>query len=249
MTISGMMEVERWICILSSDTAPKICTDDSCDGAHYAKGLCKNHYNDQLKRTGKLRKKNCVYAGCPRMTYSKYCSSHARRKKAGILDEPVAEYRYRAGCVQEGCEGKHHAKGYCEKHYRPPGGKKQNSADNNLRFKYGITVEDRDAIAAAQGGVCAICKEPPPDGKPLYVDHDHSHCGGPRSGCRHCVRGLLCNGCNRWMTKLMKHPELGLAVEAYLADPPAHKVIERERPKRGKPFAEERALLSELGLR
>ena len=38
-----------------------------------------------------------------------------------------------------------------------------------------------------QGGVCAICKDPPPPGQPLCLDHDHA---------THQVRGLLCNGCN-----------------------------------------------------
>ncbi|SOD42351.1 endonuclease VII domain-containing protein [Nitrosovibrio sp. Nv4] len=58
----------------------------------------------------------------------------------------------------------------------------------NLR-RYGLTVDQYDALAAAQNGLCAICRKPPENGvgKKLHVDHDHA------TGV---VRGLLCHGCN-----------------------------------------------------
>lgn len=64
-----------------------------------------------------------------------------------------------------------------------------------LRRNFGISLEEYEAILAAQGGVCAVCHSPrvPSDsGKrvhlhPLHVDHDH------RTGV---VRGLLCYRCN-----------------------------------------------------
>ena len=55
---------------------------------------------------------------------------------------------------------------------------------------YGLTVEAYEALLAAQGGVCAICRRPPAaDGrqKRLHVDHDHA---------TDAVRGLLCSNCN-----------------------------------------------------
>jgi hypothetical protein len=59
------------------------------------------------------------------------------------------------------------------------------------RDRYGLTPDDFNAMLAAQGGRCAICrKEPSGSGKTmatLRVDHDHG------TGA---VRALLCHRCN-----------------------------------------------------
>lgn len=55
------------------------------------------------------------------------------------------------------------------------------------RAALGVTVEDYDRMLADQGGVCAICGNPP---KVRRLDTDHDH----RTGR---VRGLLCHRCNR----------------------------------------------------
>lgn len=74
----------------------------------------------------------------------------------------------------------------------------------NLMVNYGLTIEQADAMVAAQGNLCAICGEPPkPDGvrsaSRLHIDHDHE------SGR---VRGLLCNHCNRGIGAFRDRPEL-----------------------------------------
>ena len=61
------------------------------------------------------------------------------------------------------------------------------------RRAHGLTADERDALIAAQHGLCAICRRP---AQPLEIDHDHRHCPG-RYGCRQCVRGALCGPCNR----------------------------------------------------
>ncbi len=58
--------------------------------------------------------------------------------------------------------------------------------DTILR-RYGLTREEYQELIESQNGVCAICSNPPPDGKRLSVDHCH------KTGK---VRGLLCTGCN-----------------------------------------------------
>lgn len=56
-----------------------------------------------------------------------------------------------------------------------------------LKSRYGITLEDYEALLAKQNGVCAICEQPCKTGERLSVDHNHA------TGV---VRGLLCRGCN-----------------------------------------------------
>jgi hypothetical protein len=59
--------------------------------------------------------------------------------------------------------------------------------------KHGMTVEQYAEMEMAHGGLCAICRRPFP-GTP-QIDHDHECCSGS-TGCRKCVRGLLCPQCN-----------------------------------------------------
>jgi hypothetical protein len=54
--------------------------------------------------------------------------------------------------------------------------------------KFGIAVEQYEAMLEAQGGVCAMCRAEPSDNRQLAVDHDH---------VTGVVRALLCSGCNR----------------------------------------------------
>lgn len=81
---------------------------------------------------------------------------------------------------------------------------------------HGITVAQYDQILDAQGGVCAICHEPP-RGKNLAVDHDHSCCPGTRGGCGKCVRGLLCEDCNHGIGNLRDDPAILRSAIDYLA--------------------------------
>lgn len=67
------------------------------------------------------------------------------------------------------------------------------SAD--LKKKYGLTLEEYEAMHASQEGVCAICKEPETQAcyrtgatYNLAVDHNHS---------TDEIRQLLCSRCNR----------------------------------------------------
>lgn len=58
------------------------------------------------------------------------------------------------------------------------------SRDRKLKTKYGITIEEYEALAKKQEYKCAICCEE----KPLQVDHNHAN---------NQIRGLLCGECNR----------------------------------------------------
>jgi hypothetical protein len=64
---------------------------------------------------------------------------------------------------------------------------KRPGARGRLKWTYGITAEDYDAMFTAQGGRCAACGGPPRKDRPLCVDHCHT---------TKAVRGLLCDSCN-----------------------------------------------------
>ena len=85
-------------------------------------------------------------------------------------------------------------------HRRNPWWKKQ----KRLK-KYGLTQEQFDDINTAQGGVCAICKQPYKRG---HVDHCH------RTGR---VRGLLCIPCNLGIGHLKESREIMERAMDYLA--------------------------------
>lgn len=76
-----------------------------------------------------------------------------------------------------------------------------------LKHKYGITVEQYDAMLARQKGKCGLCgKKPKPD-KRLAVDHCH------RTGK---VRGLLCHCCNNGLGCFNDNTDLMLLAVAYV---------------------------------
>lgn len=81
----------------------------------------------------------------------------------------------------------------------------------HLCKKRGITVETYEAMLAAQGGVCALCKTKRPVGKSgsdaLYIDHCHK---------TNKVRGLLCMHCNSALGMVDDNPFLLDAMAAYI---------------------------------
>lgn len=80
--------------------------------------------------------------------------------------------------------------------------------DHKLRSRYGISVDERDAIGERQRWLCALCFEPSRNGMQLHVDHDHE------TGI---VRGLLCAKCNWYLGKVDRDPLLLDRIRAYLA--------------------------------
>lgn len=68
---------------------------------------------------------------------------------------------------------------------------------NNYRKKwmYKIPKDYFETQLAIQGNKCAICRKDFGNEIP-QIDHDHNCCSG-RKSCGKCVRGLLCNLCNK----------------------------------------------------
>ncbi len=64
---------------------------------------------------------------------------------------------------------------------------KELSRKTHIMRKFGITIEEYDAMSSAQNGVCAICENYCATGYKLAVDHNH------KTGK---IRALLCKNCN-----------------------------------------------------
>lgn len=83
-----------------------------------------------------------------------------------------------------------------------------------LKKVYGITIEQYDAMLAAQDGKCAICEKPETavngtTGLPRDLAVDHCHGKGH-------VRALLCSKCNNGLGALNDDPALVDKAAAYL---------------------------------
>lgn len=61
-----------------------------------------------------------------------------------------------------------------------------------------------DKMLEAQGGVCAICKRPPPATRRHCIDHDHRMM---------YIRGILCIRCNKWLWPFVTEEILLAALE------------------------------------
>ncbi len=80
-----------------------------------------------------------------------------------------------------------------------------------LKNWYHITLDDYNYLVELQNNRCAICNEPPKIDRRyggvcrLHIDHYHGHHDNPKQACIECIRGLLCNNCNRrglpWVEK------------------------------------------------
>ena len=79
----------------------------------------------------------------------------------------------------------------------------------HLEYKYGITLDDYEAMAEVQERCCAICKihEKHVEHQRLAVDHDHD------TGA---VRALLCKKCNQGIGLLQDSSAFALCAHNYL---------------------------------
>ena len=81
--------------------------------------------------------------------------------------------------------------------------------DAVMRSIYGITMADKMARLAAQGGRCAICAAAQSGGRGWHLDHDHA------TGE---LRGVLCLSCNNGLGLMRDHPAVLERGAGYLRD-------------------------------
>lgn len=81
----------------------------------------------------------------------------------------------------------------------------------SLKPRCGLSLEEYEKQLSIQGGVCAICHQPP---KKMRLSVDHSH----RS---RLIRGLLCYRCNHFVIGAwLDNADLHRSAAAYLENPP-----------------------------
>lgn len=80
---------------------------------------------------------------------------------------------------------------------------KRSSTARRIRYKYGISETEYEALLAAQNGVCAACHSK----DRLHLDHDHSDGS---------VRGILCQRCNHAIGLVRDNPATLRALASYL---------------------------------
>ena len=89
--------------------------------------------------------------------------------------------------------------------------------NRNYMKKFGITLDEYDALLREQDGTCFICCKYPRS-KRLAVDHDHAL---EAEGMRESVRGLLCRDCNEYLGHIGDNPVSALLMRRYLTRPTA----------------------------
>ena len=112
--------------------------------------------------------------------------------------------RYNSSAKGKEASGKH-AKTYRDKH-------RQTLRERSFIRRYGMSRQAADQQIERQGGVCALCSEPPNGAGPnarLHVDHNHT------TGQ---IRAMLCHKCNKAIGLARENPSLLRKMANYIEE-------------------------------
>lgn len=190
------------------------CTVEGCGREHKARGYCQTHYM-QVKRGSpvtpkiKTRDRNpppeCTVEGCSSPVQARgLCKKHyARKLRHGHTKNRPRKKPFRV-CSVGLCDRRVYSRDMCHAHYM----------FNKNWASLGLTAEQYEFRAAAQGYKCEICKQPETTmdrgtGKPRALSVDHCHKRG-------VIRGILCDPCNRGLGYFKDDPDVLGAARTYL---------------------------------
>ena len=165
-----------------------ICSIVYCEREKHAKTLCHNHYRELKRRQAGAKPQAkrpdiCIADGCNKKHYCmNYCSSHYSRLQVSgdVKSEiPIKILTYgKYDCDVPFCKNKHKARGLCGTH-------------DATKRTYNLTSQQLVEMLSRSCEVCGVSDN-------LTIDHNHSCCN-KRSSCGKCVRGTVCQNCNRAM--------------------------------------------------
>jgi hypothetical protein len=165
-----------------------------CGKEKHAKKLCHNHYRELKRRQAGAKPQVKRPDTC-----MNYCSSHYSRLQVSgnIKSEiPIKVLTYgKDDCDVSFCKNKHKAKGLCGTH-------------DATKRTYSLTSEQLVEMLSRTCEVCGATEN-------LTIDHDHSCCN-KRSSCGKCVRGTVCQNCNRAMGQAKDSPKTLRMLADYL---------------------------------
>lgn len=123
---------------------------------------------------------------------------------------PIAEFHNSRGaadgkqakckqCVSDYQKANREERSAYSREWRKKGGAEQKLKERgyHLKRKFGLTLEQFDAMLAAQDGRCGACPATEPGSTNWHVDHDHACCPDKDKTCGNCIRSILCARCNQ----------------------------------------------------
>jgi len=186
-----------------------ICKYKNCNKTRIrARGLCANHWN--LEQYG-LCINGCSMAAANSHGYCSNCNKRGgkpdRRNIGSLINSDIER-------VCSRCKNIFPIEEFAQSHHKNRCVSCQNimKKHSSLIAKYGISIDEWTEIVQKQGGGCAICHE---ISEKLCVDHDHSCCPA-KNTCGKCIRGIICDRCNRALGLMRDNPEIFLSASKYL---------------------------------
>ena len=159
------------------------CSYEACSRPHLANGWCRLHY-ERIRR-----------AGTP-----------------DLIEVTAAERQGRVLASKKRYRDKNPEKVMANRAQYRQDDRAHNAGRRHNLKRFGLTIEDYDAMHAQQGGLCAICGEEETvvvKGRLSKLRVDHNHDTG-------AVRQLLCNTCNLHLGLLLEDKEWTMKALAYL---------------------------------
>jgi hypothetical protein len=186
------------------------CSYNDCEKNAKRSGLCRTHWN--LVHYGKCLN-GCKQPASQKSGFCTNCINRGnkapeKRNKGSLLNNDVERVCSKCKDVFEiNVFIKSGHKNRCIEC------QKQQKFKDYLKRNYNLTVSEYEDLS--KNG-CMICgKDEKQNNKKLSVDHDHECCDG-RTSCGKCIRGVLCDLCNRAVGFFKNNPELGLKMYRYL---------------------------------